>query len=442
MEKREAIFNVDAERGVLGALLLDAGKVAEFVSNTIKLTAESFYERTHQIVFKGIMEMVAAGRPVDVLTLADKMEAEGTLEQVGGTAYLNHLLDAIPTAAHAEYYCDLVRQHHILRGIVEQSDGLISEAMSAERGDELLMTVPGRYAGIIEERSRKRSLKEVVAGLIADWRKVHEEKRGFSGLPTPWDSLNEITCGLKPGLYVIAARPSQGKTTIEDQISEFLANKGIPVARATLDMTVDRLLARMMARRSGVSLPKLNAGFAGENQLAKVSETGELIGAYPMWITDELCELNAICTWVRALKIKHDIQLFTLDYIQQVELAGRGANFMNENSTITMVSKKLKRLALELKIPFIILSQLNRGSDKDDRIPVLSDMRGSGSLEQDANVAMLLYHDKDLPDRDGKRPQWVDVAKNQDGPTGTLPFWFWANYFRFDETRVVDGNWQ
>jgi replicative DNA helicase len=229
---------------------------------------------------------------------------------------------------------------------------------------------------------------------------------------------------------------------VEDQIAEFLANQNIPVARATLDMTVERLIARTTSRRAGVSLPKLNAGFAGENQLAKVTEAGELIGDYPMYITDELHDVNAICTWVRAMKIKHDIQLFTLDYVQQVGVTGRSTQYMNENQTLTQVSRKFKRLALELKIPIILLSQLNRGSDHEDRIPTLSDLRGSGSLEQDANMVILLYHDKKEEDREGKRPQWMDVAKNQDGPTGTLPFWFWANYFRFDEAEVnEEGAW-
>jgi replicative DNA helicase len=435
----KAIYSDEAEKASLGGMLLDAYKVAEFASNALKLKPEAFYHKKHQIIYAGIMRMLTDGRPVDVLTLASRLEGDGALEQVGGKGYLDELTVAIPTVEHAEYYLDLVRQKYILRRITEESLGLESEARTTERGDELLKTVPGRYADIIDEVSRKKTLKSIIAGLIEKWKKAHEVKRGFTGLPTPWASLNKITCGLQPGIYMIAARPSQGKTTVEDQITEFLANQGIPVARATLDMTVERLLARTTARHAGVSLPKLNAGFAGDNQIAKVTEAGEIISEYPMFITDELYDVNAICTWVRAMKIKHNIQLFTLDYVQQVEVVGRAGQYMNENQVLTQVSRKFKRLALELKIPVILLSQLNRGSDQEDRIPTLSDLRGSGSLEQDANMVILLYHDKKEQDQHGKRPQWMDVAKNQDGPTGTLPFWFWANYFRFDEAPVENG---
>jgi len=434
-----AIYSDEAEYAAIGGMLLDAYKVAEFASNSLKLKPEAFYNKKHQIIFAAIMGMLADGRPVDVLTVSDRLEADGTLEQVGGTHYLNQLLDAIPTPAHAEYYLDMVRQKYILRRVVEESEGLKSAALTTDRGDELLQTVPGRFAEIIEFVTRKKTLKLIIAGLIEKWKKAHEQKRGFTGLPTPWDSLNEITCGLQPGIYMIAARPSQGKTTVEDQITDFLANQGIPVARVTLDMTVERLLARTTARRAGVSLPKLNAGYAGDNQIAKVTEAGELISDYPMYITDELFDVNAICTWVRAMKIKHDIKLFTLDYVQQVEVVGRAGQYMNENQVLTQVSRKFKRLALELKIPIILLSQLNRGSDQEDRIPTLSDLRGSGSLEQDANMVILLYHDKKEQDQHGKRPQWMDIAKNQDGPTMPLPFWFWANYFRFDEAPVENG---
>lgn len=435
----KAIYSEEAEKASLGGMLLDAYKVAEFASNSLKLKPEAFYHKKNQVVYSAIMGMLTDGRPVDVLTVASRLEGDGTLDQVGGTAYLNECLEALPAVEHAEYYLDLVRQKHILRRIVEESQGLENAARTTERGDELIQTVTGRFAEIIDAVSAKKTLKSIIQTVIDKWKGAHAEKKGFTGLPTPWDTLNEITCGLQPGIYIIAARPSQGKTTVEDQISEFLADQGIPVARATLDMTVERLMARTTARRGGVSLPKLNAGYAGDSQIAKVTEAGEFISEYPMYITDELFDVNAICNWVRAMKIKHDIKLFTLDYVQQVEVLGRAGSYLNENQVLTQVSRKFKRLALELKIPIILLSQLNRNSDNDDRIPTLSDLRGSGSLEQDANMVILLYRDKTAGDNHGHRPQWMDIAKNQDGKTRALPFWFWANYFRYDEAPMENG---
>lgn len=448
------IWSEEAEKAALGGLILDAVNVGEVARNSLKIKGEAFYLSQHRLIYNAVMDMLSNGRPVDVLTVSEKLKSEGTLEQVGGMMCLTELLDAIPAATHAEYYLDIVRQKHVLREIVKECQGLESEAMTKERGDELIQTVPARFAGIIEEVSKKKTLKSILASLIEKWKKAHVEKKGFTGLPTPWPTLNRITTGLQPGIYMIAARPSQGKTTVEDQLSEFLANQGIPVARCTLDMTVERLMARTTARRAGVSLPKLNAGWAGDSQIAKVEETSGLIEELPMYLTDELHDINAICTWVRAMKVKHDIQLFTLDYVQQVGLCGKDAQYMNENQVLTNVSRRFKRLALELKIPIVLLSQLNRGSDKDDRIPTLSDLRGSGSLEQDANMVILLYRDKNALDQtdedrkseepEYKRPQWMDIAKNQDGKSGiTIPFWFKAHYFRFDEALVDhNGNWQ
>lgn len=438
----EQLRNVEAEAAALGGMILDAVAVGDIAKNALKLRVSAFTEKKHQIIFSAIMRMIAERRPVDVLTLTARMESEGTLENSGGKLYLDTLTQAIPVPEHAEYYLDLVRQKYILRRINEIAQELGSEALTTERGDTLLQSVPGRYADIIEETARRRTLRMVLDGLMEEWRKAHKEKRGFKGLATPWPRLNEITCGLQPGIYMLAARPSQGKTTVEDQISEYVASQGMPVARVTMDMTVERLMARTTARKAGVSLPKLNAGYAGDSQISAADEAGAVLGEYPMHIADDLNEVNAICTWVEALKIKHNIQLFTLDYVQQVVIAGKAGAFWSENDRITYISRRFKRMALELKIPVLILSQLNRGSDKDDRIPQLSDMRGSGSLEQDAQVAILLYHDKDLSDLDGKRPQWMDVAKNQDGATGTIPCWFWANYFRYDEAEVDEnGKW-
>ncbi len=437
-----ALINLEAEQAALGGVLLDAVPVMDYALNSQKITADSFSARAHQLIFETAKKMISEGALVDALTLAGRMESAGTLESIGGRQYLSSLIDAIPTPAHAPFYFDIVRQKHILRRIIEKCEELKNEAKTADRGDEILQTVPARFAEIIEEVSKKRTTKQVVDEVIQRWRTAHDEKK-FSGLPTPWESLNALTCGLQPGIYILAARPSQGKTTVEDQLSEFLAGQGIPVARATLDMTLERLFARTISRKAGVSLPKLNSGHAGENQLSKAAEAAELIQEYPMQMTDELFDLDALVTWVRAMKIKHDIQLFTLDYVQNVEVANieRG---MNENQILTKISRAFKKLALQLKIPIMLLSQLNRNSDKDDRIPSLADLRGSGSLEQDANLVILLYRDKKEPDHGDKRPQWMDVAKNQDGQTRTVPFFFWPNYFRFDEAELhpETGAWR
>jgi replicative DNA helicase len=204
------------------------------------------------------------------------------------------------------------------------------------------------------------------------------------------------------------------------------------VGRVTLDMTRRRLLARAACRKAGVSLPKLKHGFAGKAQLAQIEEAARILMGYPMFINERDRDLRAICTWARAEKMRHDIKLLTIDYVQQIQVTDGARNWSTADK-LSHASLMLKGLALELAIPVIVLSQLNRSVEQSERIPRLDDLRGSGSLEQDASIVIMSYKDEKVPEVHNRTPQWLDVAKDQDGETGTIPFWFRRAYFLFDE---------
>ena len=251
----------------------------------------------------------------------------------------------------------------------------------------------------------------------------------------PWETLTELLCGLEPGLTLLAARPSRGKTTMEDQVALWTAAKGLKVGRITLDSTREELLQRAMCRKAGVSLPKLKWGYAGRSQLAAVREAKDLLQDYGMMFDDTSREIRQICTRARAWKMRHGLDLLTVDYVQLIDASEMGYRASDANARVGYVSKTLKGLALELRVPVLALSQLNRAVEKEGREPQLSDLRDSGSLEQDAAKVLFTAKARKVEEFKQLRPVWVDVAKNQDGETGKLEFWLYPHYFRFERAQ-------
>ena len=265
------------------------------------------------------------------------------------------------------------------------------------------------------------------------------------GLEVPWTLLNEMICGLELGVTLLAGRPSAGKTTMEDCISTHLASLGIPVGRVTLDGSREELMARALSRKAGVSMYKLKGGFVkeGSDQDLQVDESAEILGAYPMYITETARDIKDIISQARYWVAKHDIKLLTLDYIQQVNASEMGRSQWDTTGKVTHCSSAMKALSLELKIPVLVLCQLSRSVEKEGRTPQLSDLRDSGGLEQDAHKVIFLYPDvstmKEMEERDEKRswkkrkPVWVDVMKQKDGETGRLPYILRGPYYEFEE---------
>jgi replicative DNA helicase len=446
-ENKVLPHSVEAERGVLGSMLLEPERVVALYRHKYSLDPLAFYVPAHVKVAEVIFQMNSEPRTiVDLLTIRQRVEDLGLLSEIGGMEYLMQLVDETPTAAHAESYIEIVREKHFLRCAIREARLIEQEAFSRADGEALLRSVPERLVKYVDAVHREETNAEAMEALLERWQKAHDDRQAgnvdvLSGLPTPWPSVNRLTCGIDVGLYIVAGRPSAGKTTVEDCITLNLAQAGVPVARVALDMGwKGRVLQRSACRLAGVSLPKLKLGFATHKQLAAVKEAMLEIGPLPMFINENSYDVDDICSWARSMKFKHGIQLLTIDFVQLVRCRVDG-KYMNRNEEIGYITSRLKKLSADLQMPVMLLSQLSRGlKDGKEKPPRLEDLRDSGNLEQDARCVWALWKDqrdhlleKERAAHNKLRPVWFDVLKDQDGETGKLPFWMRPNYFRFDE---------
>lgn len=432
----------EAEVGVLGAMILDADRVVP-VAQRAGVGPDSFYLPARTKICQAIYELSSAGVGIDLVTVEDKLRVSKMLDAVGGRLALEKLVLQTPTAEHAEFYLDIVRQTKVLRDIVHGSRETEGECYGTQSGDAVAAAACERFLAIAESGPKETvSNIEVMGQSLRAWQDAFEKKEPAIGLQLPWEKLTELLCGLELGMTIIAGRPSMGKTTLEDCICCFLGEQKIATGRVTLDASRKELLERAIARKAGVSLPKMKFGHSGDNQRAKAEEAAYILADYPMWINDRDRDIRTICAWARMMKRRHDIQLLTVDFAQLVRASEMGRSEWDRVARVTYVSERLKGLSFELGIPVVVLSQLNRVSAKEKRNPELSDLRDSGALEQDATKVMFVYRDEKRAQEmeeanpgatKHKRPMWCDVVKHKDGETGRIPFWMRPPYFRFDE---------
>ena len=445
MQDRIPPHSEEAERGALGAMLQEALRLLP-VAGRLGVTPESFYVPAHRLVCEAIFGVVNEKRVADALTVEEWLRRTGDMDRIGGVRLLYRLIDETPAAAHGEYYLDIVRQKQVLRDVVQICGEAQRKCYEAERGDQLAGQTADRLAGVMErEGPREETNKEALAAVLAQYRAANAGEQTAMGLPVPWEDLHELLCGLEPGVTIVAGRASMGKTTLEDCVWMGLASQGEPVGRVTADSSRRSLLARAACRRAGVSMPKLKSGHARKSQLQQFAEAKEVIQDYPIFINAADRDIGVICPWTRMMVKKYGIKLLTLDHVGLLTAAIMGNRQWDKVALVTYVSGELKRLAFELSLPVLLLVQLSRAPAKDGKLraPVLSDLRDSGALEQDAEKVVMVYRDekkaremeKERPGATkGLRPTWVDVQKHKDGETGRIPFWFRCSYFRFDQT--------
>lgn len=437
----KAVFSQEAEAGAVGAALLEPGKVLNLAEMS-GVTEDSFYVPSHRIVWSALREVYGAKGTADAIMVGEALASAGNLEKVGGVTGLNMLVDGVSSVAHAAYYLDIVRNKAMCRGIIAAARETEAEAMRAENGDQAVASAVGRFTGLTVQRPDQETNEEAMEAMIGKWQDAHDGKKPAIGLDLPWGRLTELICGLEEGVTVLAGRPSQGKTTIEDQIACHVAAQGIGVGRVTLDSTRKELLARALCRTAGVSLPKLKFGHAGESNFARIRSASDSIQGWPMWVNDSIRDIRQVAAQIRAWKIQHDIGLATIDYVQLIEASDMGRSQWDTNARVGYVSGIVKLLSLELGIPVLLLAQLSRSIERDGREPRLSDLRDSGCLEQDAHKVVFVYRDeKWCKEQEKQKPgstkkqrlAWVDVLKHKDGETGRIEMTHRCHYFRFDE---------
>jgi replicative DNA helicase len=430
--------SVEAEQSVLGALLIDTtawDQVADAV------VAEDFYRPDHRLIFEALGELVAAGRPGDVVTVSEQLERHGRLTEAGGLAYLGTLARDTPTAANARTYAQIVRERALLRRLIEAgrsiaASGFSEEGLSArelvDRAEALVFDIAERGARGHEGAMRVSALLPRVIDQIDQW---HSDPDSLRGLATGFTDFDKKTGGLRPGdLVIVAGRPSMGKTTLAVNMAEYAAvNPDIraSVAIFSMEMPSDQLITRMLSSIGHVPLNSIRSGRISDEDWVRITSATNQLSDARIFI-DETPALSPTELRARARRIKreHGVGLIVVDYLQLMQVAGTQENRATE---IAEISRGLKALAKELAVPVIALSQLNRSVEqRQEKKPVMSDLRESGSLEQDADMILLIYRDEVYDKNTTKKGMAeIDLAKHRNGETGTFLLTFQGQYTRF-----------
>jgi replicative DNA helicase len=439
---RSPPHSVEAEQGVLGSMLISPrDAIAEVVE---KITAEYFYVPAHQTIFNVLVDLWNAGAAIDLITFTQVLRDRNLLESVGGAAAVTNLYTFVPTAANVGYYIDIVRDKYILRSIIEA--GTESVRRAYEEQDEvgnLLDEVEQRIFAVGEDRFKGQmlSMKDQVMEAIESIEKLYERKGGITGVSTGFVEFDRMTSGMHPSeMIVIAARPSMGKTALAMNIAEHVAiNEKLPVGVFSLEMSSQQLVQRLLCSRARVNLQKVRDGFLGERDFPSLTAAASKLAEAKIFIDDSasltILELRAKA---RRLKAQQDVQLIIVDYLQLLRSTSRRAQD-NRQLEISEISAGLKGLAKELKIPLIVVAQLNRQPEqRSGGKPRLSDLRESGSIEQDADLVGLLVRPELYEEDEEARAEKAGeaefiIAKQRNGPVGEIPLTFLKEFTRFED---------
>ncbi len=437
---RQLPWSPEAEQSVIGAMLLDsdAGLTAMEL-----LSDKDFYREGHRRIFRAMAKLLEHGGVIDPVILRDELERRGDLEASGGTDYLAELLDVVPTAANVEYHCRIVREKSLLRRLIDVGTGIVQTAYEGRDDVGALLDQAEQQ---VFEVSYQRGTQEVVRIKELMWQameRIEARHRGddsVRGIPSGFTDLDEMTNGFQGSdLIIVAARPSMGKTSFCLNVAANAALEGkTPTAVFSLEMSRDQLVERLLAAESFVDLHRLRSGKLRDDDYPKMSRAAGLLGTAPIWIDDSpALTLLELRSKARRMKAEHDIGLFIVDYLQLIRGTGRQESRQEE---ISFISRSLKALARELQTPVVALSQLSRAPEQrgGDRRPVLSDLRDSGAIEQDADLVMFIYraemYKSVIAQEDGAEEGLAELmlAKHRNGPTGNIKLAFHKQYTRFD----------
>jgi len=442
--KRVPPQNLEAEQSVLGAILLDNDAINQALEI---LTAEDFYRETHREIFRAMVSLVDRSQPVDAITLSDALRSSGMLEAAGGAGYIAELAAIVPTAANIAHYARIVREKAVLRSLASTATAIAAGAYEAPGDvDQYLDQAEHQIFEISERRIRQsfHSMNEVTRASIALLERLYERKEMVTGVPTGFTDLDRLTAGFQPSeLIILAARPSMGKTALALNLATYAATAADPpvgVAFFSLEMSKEQLALRMLCAEARVDSAKARAGFLGERDFPKLAQAAARLAEAPIFIDDNSdtspLVLKAKCRRLMRERSSH-LGLIIVDYLQLMRSARPGESREKE---IAEISRSLKALAKELRIPVIALSQLNRQVEtRPDRRPLLADLRESGAIEQDADVIAFIYRDE-MYRRDSKEPGVAEiiVAKQRNGPTGTAKLTYLSQYTRFENYAAED----
>lgn len=430
--------SLEAEMSTLGSMVLDLECIGDVV---LLLQAEHFYREDHRLIYEALVHLYDQKKAVDLVLLRDELHSRAQLEQVGGVDYLVRLAESVPSAANASYYAQIVRDKAMLRSLISVSND-ISRIAYDEQGEvaEIVNEAEQKIFDVAQQKIAGHA--QAIRDIMAQTFELIDQRTGSHvyGLSTGFSKLNELTGGLQKGeMIIVAARPSMGKTALGLNVAEHVAaDNKTPVVVFSLEMGAQQLAERMLCGRAHIDNQKLRKSMLSEQEIEIMHATaGELCEAQ-LFVDDtpglSPLELRAKA---RRLKMKHDIQLIVIDYLQLMHVPGSESR----QQEVTLISRHLKALARELSVPVVVMSQLNRAAEgREGHRPRMSDLRESGSIEQDADVVMLLhredyYHNE--ADYERTNTAEIIIAKQRNGPTGVVPLSWNAQWTRFLELAEV-----
>ncbi len=421
--------NIEAEQSVLGSLMLDKDAIIKIAD---LLKPGDFYKNDHNLIYETMLELYEDREPLDILSISNKLEEKEKLKEIGGSTYLATLVNSVPSSAHIVHYAKVVQKKSLLRRLIKSASEILEMGyQESEDIEKVLDEAEQKLFGVSQKYIKQDfiPIKSILEDAFNRIDELHKDGSKFRGVPTGFPDLDNVLAGLqKSDLVILAARPSIGKTTLALDIARHIGvHEKVPVGIFSLEMSSDQLIDRMIAAEAGVDLWRLRTGKlqseGDNNDFQRIGEAMGILSEAQIYIDDSAsANIMEMRTMARRLQAEHKLGVIIIDYLQLME--GRG----NENRVqeISEISRSLKNLARELNIPVIALSQLSRAVEsRSPQVPKLSDLRESGSIEQDADVVLFLYReDREKPDTPNKNIVEVIISKHRNGPVGKMQLYF------------------
>lgn len=438
MSDRTLPHNLDAERSVLGAILIDNNAINHAVEN---VGAADFFRVAHRMIFEAMIGLNQFNNPIDLITLSDQLNRSGHLEDAGGAAYISQLTDGVPRAVNVQHYAKIVKEKSTLRALIQSANSVLTRAYEGEADADIQLDEAERSIfEIADGRMRSGFVRvgQLVENSYQMLEKLSQQRGTVTGVPTGFKDLDEMTSGFQPGdLVIVAARPGVGKTSFVMNVAVNAAKQaGMSVGVFSLEMSKEQLFLRLLTSEARVDGHRMRTGYLGEQDYERITLALTDLHDLKVFIDDTpsigVLEMRAKA---RRLKMEHGLDLLIVDYLQLMQGGGR---FESRQQELASISRALKILAKELSIPVIALSQLSRAAEaRSDHRPQLSDLRESGALEQDADIVMFIfraemYNTPEDHNVDDENRATIIVGKQRNGPTGDVDLAFLKSFTRFE----------
>ncbi len=427
---------LEAEQAVLGAILLDN---TAYSTASESITSEMFYRKAHQDIFAAMSALASRGEAIDAITMAEEMRRQGTFQAAGGPAYLTELVGRVDTPSNVDHYARIVLEKYIMRRLITITSDIATQCFAGEREAATILDEAERDLYELSQRGLFKNFEpigDIIRRQIKVIESIKDNDKHISGVPSPYPDLDALTAGFQKGdLVILAARPRMGKTSFALNLAQYLAiRENIPVGFFSLEMSAEQLVTRLLCSEARVDSNKVRRGYLNTNDYQALMMAAGYLSEAPIFIDDSssitTLELRAKA---RRLKAEHDVGMLFIDYLQLITVRERTENRQQQ---ISLISRSIKSLAKELAVPIVALSQLSRAVEArgGDHRPMLSDLRESGSLEQDADVVLFINRPEvyEGPDSENRGKAELIIGKQRNGPTGTIQLTFIDEYTRFE----------